>query len=67
MVGDLDSEDFLKVIQGNILKQAVTEPTKDSSISYLVLGDLEGSDHKDITFNLDWAMTQTQSYVGAKF
>lgn len=32
MLGDLESEDFMKVIEDNFLKQTVTKPTISDSI-----------------------------------
>lgn len=76
MVGDLESEDFLKVIQDNFLKHTVTEPTRGNNILDLVLtnnenmvseldvgGELGGSDHKEIRFNLDWAVIHKLNIV----
>ncbi len=37
VVGDLESEDILKVLQDNFLKQVVTEPTRGDNILDLVL------------------------------
>ncbi len=37
VIGDSDSEEFLKALQDNFLKQVVTEPTRDANILDLVL------------------------------
>ncbi len=60
----------MKVLKDNFLKQTVIDPTKGNNILDLVLtntgnmisdldvgGELGGSDHKEIRFILDWAVT----------
>ncbi len=67
IIGDLESEDFLRVLQDNFLKQVVTEPTRGDNILDLVLTNDENmisevdvgsqlgcSDHREIRFNLEW-------------
>lgn len=61
VMGDLESEDFLKVIQDNFLKKAVTESTRGNNILDLILinraimiseldvgGERVGSDYKEM-------------------
>ncbi len=64
-VGNKEAEEFLKVIQGNFLKQVVVEPTRGSNIIDLILanrkeavtqvevgGQLGNIDHREIRYNL---------------
>ncbi len=39
--GDLESEDFLRILQNNFLKQLVTEPTRGDNMQDLVLTNNE--------------------------
>lgn len=67
IIGNLDSEEFLKVVQDNILKQLMTEPMRGTNILDLVLtnaeniiseveleGELGCSDDGELRFTLDW-------------
>ncbi len=71
VIGDLESEDFLRVLQNNFLKHVVTEPTRGENILDLVLTNNEnmisevdvGSqlgcrDHRVIRFNLEWEVNR---------
>ncbi len=62
-VGDVESEDFLRILQDNFFKQVVTEPTRGEKILDLVLtnnenmindvkvgSQLASSDHREIRF-----------------
>ena len=71
MVGNRESEEFLKVLQDNFLKQLVTEPTRGNNILDLILtnreeiinqvdvgGKLANSDHCEIRCKIKWEKTQ---------
>ena len=72
----MESEDFLKVLQDNFLKQVVTEPTRGENILDLVLtnnenminevevgSQLGSSDHREIRFNLEWEVSRDDNLV----
>ena len=67
LTGNLESDDFLEVVQDNFLHQFVTEPTRGDNILDLVLSNRENlinnvnigdklgsSDHNEIRFNINW-------------
>nr|XP_053633351.1 uncharacterized protein LOC128689237 [Cherax quadricarinatus] len=67
LTGNLESYDFLEVVQDCFLKQFVTEPTRGNNLLDLVLAnneslvnylevseELGASDHKSITFRIEW-------------
>ncbi len=70
-MGDLESEDFLRVLQDNFLTQVVTEPTRGGNILDLVLTNnenmicevdvgskLSNSNHRKVRFNLKWEVNR---------
>ncbi len=66
-MGNKETEEFLKVIQDNFLKQVVVEPTRGNNILDVILtnreeevtqvevgGQLGNRDHRGIRYNLEW-------------
>ena len=67
MIDNKETDEFLKVIQDNFLKQVILEPTSVSNILDWILtykkelvtqvkggGQLDNCDHSEISYNIKW-------------
>nr|XP_053644522.1 uncharacterized protein LOC128697033 isoform X1 [Cherax quadricarinatus] len=76
LTGNLESYDFLEVVQDCFLKQFVTEPTRGNNLLDLVMAnneslvnnleiseELGASDHKSITFSIEWKYDSSDNSV----